>query len=92
MTTNSITFLVLNHDATKKDQDSTVVLVWSDGMIAIFLRLLKVQHDLGKRSDTRFKAEAWNIFHEGIQSEYTETGYIKIEKVRSKLNYVRENL
>lgn len=74
----------------KKDQDSIVVLVWSDGMITIFLQLLEEQHDLGKRSDTRFKPEAWNIFRERIQSEYKGTGYIKIEKIRSKLDYVRE--
>ena len=54
----------------KKDQDSTVVLVWSDGMIAIFLRLLEEQHDPGKRSDSGFQPEAWDIFPEGIQSEY----------------------
>ena len=50
----------------KKDQDSTVVLVWPDGMIAIFLRLLEEQYDLRKRSDTGFKPEAWNIFREGV--------------------------
>lgn len=74
----------------KKDQDDTVVLVWSDVMITNFLQLLEEQHDLGKRSDTGFKPEAWNIFRGGIQSEFTGTGYIKIKKIRSKLDYVRK--
>ena len=58
-------------------------------MIAVFLRLLEEQHDPGKRSDTGFQPEAWDIFREGIQSEYTGTSYIKTEKIRSKLDYVR---
>lgn len=74
-----------------KDQDSTAVLVWSDGMIAVFLRLFKEQYDLGKRSDTGFKPKAWNVFREGIQIEYTGMGHIKIERIRSKLVYVSEN-
>lgn len=74
----------------KKGQDDTVVLVWSDGMIAIFLQLLEEQQALRKRSDTGFKHEAWNIFRGGIQREYTGTWYIKIKKIRSKLDYVRK--
>lgn len=76
----------------KKDQNSRVVLVWSDDMVAVFLRLLEEQHDIGKRSDTGFKPESWNIFREGVQKEYKGTGYIKIEKLRSKLDYVRGTL
>lgn len=76
----------------KKDQNSTVLLVWSDDMIAVFLQLLEEQHDLGKRSDTGFKPESWSIFREAVQKEYTGTGYIKIEKIGSKLDYVRETL
>ena len=76
----------------KKDLDSTAVLVWSDSMIATFLRLLEEQHDLGKRSNTGFKPEAWAIFRDGIQAEFTGSGYIRTEKIRSKLDYVSETL
>ena len=61
-----------------QDQNSTVVLVWSDDMVAVFLRLLEEQHDIGKRSDTGFKPKLWNIFREGVQKEYKGTGNIMI--------------
>lgn len=35
---------------------------------------------------------SWNIFREGVQKENKGTSYIKIEKLRSKLDYVREIL
>lgn len=74
----------------KKVLDSTTVLVWADSMIAKILSLLGEQHDLGKRSNTGFKPEAWVIFRERIQAEFTGSGYFETEKVRSKLDYVSE--
>lgn len=46
----------------RKDQNSTVVLVWSDDMAAVFLQLLEEQHDIGKRSDNGFKPEFMEYF------------------------------
>ena len=76
----------------KKDQNCTVVLIWSDDMVAVYLKLLEKQHDIGKRSDIGFKPESRNIFCEGVQKEYKGISYIKIEKLQSKLDYVREIL
>ncbi len=57
-------------------------------MLDTFIKLLEKQHDLGKKSDTGFKPEAWVICCEAIQEKYTVTEYIKIEKLKSKLNFV----
>lgn len=57
-------------------------------MLDTFIKLLEEQDDLGKRSDTGFKPEAWMIFREAIQEKYNGIEYIKIEKLKSKLDYV----
>ena len=57
-------------------------------MLDTFIKLLEEQHDVGKRSDTGFKPEAWVICREAIQEKYTGIEYIKIEKLKSKLDYV----
>lgn len=51
-------------------QDSTILLIWLDGMRVVFLRLLEEQYDLGKSGGghTGLKPESWNIFVAGIRS------------------------
>ena len=53
---------------------------------------LEKQHDLGKRSDTRFKPEAWVYCVADIQNVYTGKEIILVEKLKNKLDHVCYNI
>ena len=63
-------------------------LIWSPEMMLTFLRVLEEQDNLGKRSDTGWKPEAWNECRDTVQQVYTGTGQITVNKLKSKLEYV----
>ena len=52
-------------------------------MMLTFLRVLEEQDNLGKRSDTRWKPEAWNECRDVVQQVYTGTGQITTDYVES---------
>ena len=59
-------------------------------MVAVLWKVLVEQHHLGKRSDTRWKNEAWTAAQEAIQCVY-EGGNehrISVEKIKGKVDAV----
>lgn len=63
-------------------------LHWTQLMLQTLVDSLEKQHDLGKRSDTGWKPEAWSVCLEDVQSVYTGTEVIPLEKLKAKLDYV----
>lgn len=57
-------------------------------MLDSFIQLLEEQYDFKKRADTRFKTKSQVIQCKIIQEKYAEIEYIKIEKLKSKLDYI----
>jgi hypothetical protein len=60
-------------------------------MVAVLWKVLVDQHHLGKRSDTRWKNEAWTAAQEAVQSLYDSGNEhrISIEKIKGKVDSVR---
>lgn len=63
-------------------------LHWTQLMLQTLVDSLEKQHDLGKRSIMGWKSEAWSICLEDVQSVYTGTEVIPLEKLKGKLDYV----
>lgn len=57
-----------NRDADASNDE--FILALTADIFDTFVKLLEEQHDLWKKSDTRFKSEAWVICHEAIQEKY----------------------
>lgn len=57
-------------------------------MINVFLELLEGTYDNSKRSNIRFKSEAWVQFQTGFQNVYLGDEHITVTKLWSKLDYV----
>ena len=72
----------------RKTPEIPFVLNWNDEMHDIFIDSLEKQHDLGKRSDTGFKAEAWVYCVAQVQSVYSGKEAIPVEKLKNKLDHV----
>ncbi len=72
----------------RKIPENPFVLNWNDEMHDIFIDSLEKQHDLGKRSDTGFKAEAWVYCVAQVQSVYPGKEAIPVEKLKNKLDHV----
>ena len=64
------------------------VLSWTDAMHDTFIDALENQHDLGKRSDTGFKPEAWAYCVTRVQDVYAGKEAIPVEKLKNKLDHV----
>lgn len=73
----------------RKPPEDPFVLNWSDKMNDIFMDALEKQHDLGKRSDTGFKSEAWVYCVAQVQNVYSGKETIPAEKLKNKLDHVR---
>ena len=70
------------------DRQAPFVLNWTDTMHDTFIEALEKQHDLGKRSDTGFKLEAWVFCMAEVQNAYTGEEAIPVEKLKNKLDHV----
>lgn len=73
----------------RKPPEDPFVLSWNDKMLDIFIDALEKQHDLGKRSDTGFKPEAWVYCVAQVQNVYSGKETIPVEKLKNKLYHVR---
>lgn len=76
------------HRAVAEVSGNAFTLLWSPEMMLTFLRVLEEQDNLGKRSGTGWKPEAWNECRDAVQQAYTGTGQITIDKLKSKVEYV----
>lgn len=70
-------------------RENSFVFNWTETMHDTFIEALENQHNLGKRSDTGFKAEAWTYCVAEVQSVYTGEKTISVEKLKNKLDHVR---
>lgn len=87
-----IIFISIYKNTKKKDQNITVILVWSNNMISIFLQLLEELNDIGKQSNIEFKPKSWNVFHNTVLKKYKGISYIKIDKLKIKHDYINRTL
>lgn len=76
----------------RKNPEDSFVLNWNDEMHDVFIDALEKQHDLGKRSDTGFKPEAWVYCLAEVQNVYTGKEIIPVEKLKNKLDHVCCNI
>jgi hypothetical protein len=63
---------------------------WTNVMTAVLWKTLVDQHNLGKRADTGWKPESWNLARDAIQEVYVgaEGQSIDVTKVKAKVDYV----
>ena len=71
--------------AASEGSENAFTLMWSPEMMLTFLRVLEEQDNLCKRSDTRWKPEAWNECRDAVlvQQVYTSTGQFIVDKLKS---------
>lgn len=67
------------------DADSWI-LIWSDAVIEVFLKLSEEIYNNGKSNDIGFKLEAWVGFQASIQVIYLDN--ITFRKIRLKPGYI----
>lgn len=76
----------------RNNPEDSFVLNWNDQMHDVFIDALERPYDLGKRSDTGFKPEAWVYCLAEVQNVYTGKGIIPVEKLKNKLDHVCCNI
>ena len=69
--------------AAGEGSENAFALMWSPEIMLKFLRMLKEQGNLFKRSDIGWKPEAWNECSDPVQQVYTSTGQILVDKLKS---------
>lgn len=76
----------------RKSPEDSFVLNWNDEIHNVFIHALEKRQNLGKRSDTSFKPEAWVYCIAEVQNVYSRKEIIPLEKLKNKLDHICGNI